>query len=985
MKSNSASTSISSEQYSTTPTVSFVENVSEIEAENNEIDMKITKSNDNKKQKRSKKLSASGNRSITPTNSSISSTKSQKQNSQIELEKLEKQNWVKNYVDSDGGNTPSPNILSTETEEIKSDNSGNEMVFLKPEPKDEMMVSINSARSEDKSLENIDTSQTETSNTKMNRETFENVGNEVITTNNKSMSQLTEQPGEVQPLVVDIKEQPAKPETSSPTSTSSNISVEYSESNIPNKKEQSNKNKNIASLIDFVKVEGSSGNASSNEEHETCASEVLSDIEVLSLPSNSGDPKQQLNNDKLKKNPSARHSDSKNSQLISSSNVMQILVKSPPPINNNSNQGILKQMNSEDCGKSLSSSDVSANQVLAAREAHIIKLNTQNVKLQEENDNYINEFERIKYEFKERSGLMEQKQSELVNKLEKSNSEREHYKKTCADLQNEICELKAIMKEKDEQMEQLTAEGTKLSKQELNQSNIIKKLRSKEKENESRLNSMDTENKNYRKEIEELKKALDNKNESEKQNLDTFKKLEKGASLVEKELVSTKMAYEDSLEKIKSLENTLQNTFKELAELHRANAHKTSQINEATSSIENQYKEEIQTAVEKERVISGKKIDTLKWELECVRSDISRIEQQHSIRENMLRKEIADLQHQLRDTEMRNNELSQNISTATRPLLRQIENLQHSNSTQIESLENSEKNLIERLKEAQTNLVEMTEKNRLDQELMIDMEQKLKTFEVQIQSLKLEKSRLNAEFQAAKTTLENYENEKYEKESETKVLIGSLTSQNEKLTREKRNLEIQLDMEATKLENETKKFQTLLSDLNKERENQQKLIDKQLNLQQNYAATGSEGAYRMKRLSSGSVSLDTSGKSDSIDYVSLPQNSNLNVLEALQSKLKQKDGEINQLQKEINKLENVRESMAREMVNLSNNLENIKEQMKEYPELQKNYQNLNIEYNALLQMYGEKTEETEELKLDLQDVKEMYKLQIEDLIKRSNI
>jgi len=37
---------------------------------------------------------------------------------------------------------------------------------------------------------------------------------------------------------------------------------------------------------------------------------------------------------------------------------------------------------------------------------------------------------------------------------------------------------------------------------------------------------------------------------------------------------------------------------------------------------------------------------------------------------------------------------------------------------------------------------------------------------------------------------------------------------------------------------------------------------------------------------------------------------------------------------------------------------------------------LNTEYNALLQMYGEKTEETEELRMDLQDVKEMYKLQV---------
>ena len=39
-------------------------------------------------------------------------------------------------------------------------------------------------------------------------------------------------------------------------------------------------------------------------------------------------------------------------------------------------------------------------------------------------------------------------------------------------------------------------------------------------------------------------------------------------------------------------------------------------------------------------------------------------------------------------------------------------------------------------------------------------------------------------------------------------------------------------------------------------------------------------------------------------------------------------------------------------------------------------QDLDSRYQALLQMYGEKVEETEELRLDLQDVKEMYKAQV---------
>jgi hypothetical protein len=71
---------------------------------------------------------------------------------------------------------------------------------------------------------------------------------------------------------------------------------------------------------------------------------------------------------------------------------------------------------------------------------------------------------------------------------------------------------------------------------------------------------------------------------------------------------------------------------------------KESKINEKTSSIESQIKEEIKSAVEKEKITAAKKHESLKWELESVRQDIARIEQQHALREDMLRKEISDLQ-----------------------------------------------------------------------------------------------------------------------------------------------------------------------------------------------------------------------------------------------------------------------------------------------------------------------------------------------------
>jgi hypothetical protein len=144
--------------------------------------------------------------------------------------------------------------------------------------------------------------------------------------------------------------------------------------------------------------------------------------------------------------------------------------------------------------------------------------------------------------------------------------------------------------------------------------------------------------------LEELKKVLDAKEEIETKNTEAFKKLEKTAVALEKELSNTKSALEDSEEKIKSLENTLQNTFKELTELHKTNAAKDSRINQATNSLETQLKEEIQFAVEKEKVMANKAQESLKWELQSARSDLTRIEQQHALREDMLRKEIADIQ-----------------------------------------------------------------------------------------------------------------------------------------------------------------------------------------------------------------------------------------------------------------------------------------------------------------------------------------------------
>lgn len=87
----SPSASQTSDQFSTTPSISFVENASEQESDQTETDEKLNKKkspSDNRSQ--SKKSERSKNRSKV----SEATGKTKHQNSKIELEKIEKQNWV---------------------------------------------------------------------------------------------------------------------------------------------------------------------------------------------------------------------------------------------------------------------------------------------------------------------------------------------------------------------------------------------------------------------------------------------------------------------------------------------------------------------------------------------------------------------------------------------------------------------------------------------------------------------------------------------------------------------------------------------------------------------------------------------------------------------------------------------------------------------------------------------------------------------------
>lgn len=109
---------------------------------------------------------------------------------------------------------------------------------------------------------------------------------------------------------------------------------------------------------------------------------------------------------------------------------------------------------------------------------------------------------------------------------------------------------------------------------------------------------------------------------------------------------------------------------------------------------------------------------------------------------------------------------------------------------------------------------------------------------------------------------------------------------------------------------------------------------------------------------------------------------NMLEIQLLQTNLKARDGEVQQLQWELKRREHERTILNKEISDLLARVESLEDKLKNHETLTVQFQELQQQYDTLCQLYGEKVEETEELKLDLQDVKDMYKSQIDELLKQ---
>nr|XP_008518249.1 PREDICTED: TATA element modulatory factor isoform X2 [Equus przewalskii]XP_023475863.1 TATA element modulatory factor isoform X2 [Equus caballus] len=636
------------------------------------------------------------------------------------------------------------------------------------------------------------------------------------------------------------------------------------------------------------------------------------------------------------------------------------------------------------------------NEKLDKREAQLLSLSKEKALLEEAYDNLKDEMFRVKEESSSISSLkveFTQRIAEAEKKVQLACKERDAAKKEIKNMKEELAtrlnssETADLLKEKDEQIQGLMEEGEKLSKQQLQNSNIIKKLRAKDKENENIIAKLNKKVKELEEELQHLKQVLDGKEEVEKQHRENIKKLNSVVERQEKDLGRLQVDMDELEEKNRSIQAALDSAYKELTDLHKANAAKDSEAQEAALSREMKAKEELSAALEKAQEEARQQQETLAIQVGDLRLALQRAEQAAARKEDYLRHEISELQQRLQEAENRNQELSQNVSTTTRPLLRQIENLQATLGSQTSSWEKLEKNLSDRLGESQTLLAAAVERERAATEELLASKIQMSSMESQNSLLRQENSRCQAQLESEKNRLRKLEDENHRYQIELENLKDEYVRTLEETRKEKTLLNSQLEMEKMKVEQERKKA-IFTQEAIKEKERKPFSVSSTPTMSRSSSISGVDMAGLQTSFMSqdephdhsfGPMSLSANG-SNLYDAVRMGAGSS--IIENLQSQLKLREGEITHLQLEISNLEKTRSIMAEELVKLTNQNDELEEKVKEIPKLRTQLRDLDQRYNTILQMYGEKAEEAEELRLDLEDVKNMYKTQIDELLRQ---
>lgn len=550
------------------------------------------------------------------------------------------------------------------------------------------------------------------------------------------------------------------------------------------------------------------------------------------------------------------------------------------------------------------------------------------------------EMDALKDEYHQRVATLERKVYALTK--ERDTLRREQNKKSDA---------AALLKEKDEIITQVMAEGEELSKKQAAQETTIRKLRAQIRE------------------LEEEKQRLNSKIQVEETKVESIKR-DKAAT--EKLLQETIERNQTELAAQKEFYTNALNAAKEAEALAEARVN-----SEAKVELENLLRE----ACEKENML----IKTI----EELRHSLTRQEQEAAFREERLKRDYDDLQKRYQASELRYNELVTQVPESTRPLLRQIEAMQETAARREEAWAGVERTLNSRLQEAEAKAAAAEEKERSVNERLSQSLSRITVLETQITILRTEQTQLSRSLEKERQRASESRQEYLAIKEEAAIQEGRAK---------------QLEEEIKELRSRHKKE---LQEATEHRELLEKDLEREKAARAEIEKTSSREAPKVplpdhtrnaplrKLSSSGSInSLEEShflqASLDLSDNASLERRmsseSNMSYYlrtmtpSAFESALRQKDGELASYMSRLASLESIRNSLAEELVKMTEQCEKLRTEAAAVPGLRAELEALKQRHFQALELMGERDEELEELRNDIVDLKEMYREQVDLLV-----
>ncbi|XP_045477382.1 TATA element modulatory factor-like [Harmonia axyridis] len=609
-------------------------------------------------------------------------------------------------------------------------------------------------------------------------------------------------------------------------------------------------------------------------------------------------------------------------------------------------------------------------EILESREIKIVEINRKNLELQEVNmelKTHLNsavskqlecqDLTQVTEEYAQRMSVLEKKFQQAIREKDSLRKELEQAKQESS-MRLSKGDFEMIVNEKDEMIKQLREEGEKLSKQQLHHSNIIKKLRMKEKENETTIKQLKERVEDFTSETDRLKRTVNAKEEVERTQIEAVNNLTSKNKKLENELAKVQSELDDQVQKYETLKKSLEVARKELNDKNRI----TNQLS---------AKEQMLEVLENEKKVAESQSQDVINQLQYLRMKLHECESQYLEKEQQFRMENNELLIRLENAESRNEELSQSVLEVSKPLLRQIEALQANQTVKLAAFEKTELEFTSKINELQFRLSSASNNEKSSKEECLKLNSKLSSLEGEFSGIKHEKELLEIQFNQLKT-------EKMILEQKLKSKIDNLKSEvkirNDKI--ESLNKEIAI------LKTSNKKS---VEDVDHKDSSQ--LSNTKQDIDYNMDDTNSNPRSNSPTLSVGKASVADSMVSsvwsqlESFDMGHVPRFSNMFEMQMLQTNLQQKEGELQQLQWEMNRREQERNLMNADLMSLTSKVDDLTKDLVEYESLKAKFEELQEQYDLLCQMYGEKVDEVEELKLDLLEAKEAYKSQLDELLK----